>query len=155
MRASIYAAIAVLVLLMFDLRRPRWVLLAAMPVMLGALWMAGSMFVFDMSYNLANIIGLPLVIGVGIDNGVHLIHRYREEHDIEAATVRTGGAVVLSSLTTMVGFGSLGLATHRGYSSLGAILFLGVGACLTAAIVVLPAVLSFMPQATDQRQEPE
>ncbi len=86
---------------------------------------------------------------------MHLIHRYREEHDIEAATVRTGGAVVLSSLTTMVGFGSLGLATHRGYSSLGAILFLGVGACLTAAIVVLPAILSFLSGPPERRQEPE
>ena len=141
-KASVYAALAVLLLLFIDLRNPRNVLLAALPVGLGALWMAGTMSLISMPYNLANIIGLPLVIGVGIDNGVHLIHRFIEEKDVEIAAVRTGSAVVLSSLTTMVGFGSLGLASHRGYGSLGGILFLGVGACLVAAIVVLPAALA-------------
>ena len=59
-------------------------------------------------------------------------------------TVKTGGAVMLSSLTTMVGFGSLAFASHRGYSSLGQILFLGVGACLMMAVTVLPAVLAMV-----------
>lgn len=142
--ASLYASIAVVVLLWIDLRRLRYVLYALIPVGLGAVWMLGWMGLMDLPYNLANIVGLPLIIGVGIDSGVHVLHRYLETGSVETATVKTGGAVMLSSLTTMVGFGSLAFASHRGYSSLGQILFLGVGACLMMAVTVLPAVLAMV-----------
>lgn len=140
-RAALYASVAVVFLLLLDLRRIRYVVYALVPVGLGAVWMLGAMYLAGLPYNLANIVGLPLIIGVGIDNGVHLLHRYLETESVEVATVQTGGAVVLSSLTTMVGFGSLAFASHRGYSTLGQILFIGVGACLVAAITVLPSVL--------------
>jgi hopanoid biosynthesis associated RND transporter like protein HpnN len=142
--ASLYASIAVVVLLWIDLRRLRYVLYALIPVGLGAVWMLGCMGLLGLPYNLANIVGLPLIIGVGIDSGVHVLHRYLETGSVETATVKTGGAVMLSSLTTMVGFGSLAFASHRGYSSLGQILFLGVGACLMMAVTVLPAVLAMV-----------
>lgn len=145
-KAAIYASIAVLVLLLIDLRRLRYVIFAAVPVACGALWMLGGMYLVGLPYNLANIVGLPLIIGVGIDNGVHLLHRYLQERNVVRATVRTGGAVMLSSLTTMVGFGSLAFASHRGYSSLGGILFLGVGACLLSAMTVLPAALAWFEE---------
>lgn len=142
LRASLYAAIAVIVLLWIDLRKLRYVVIALIPVGFGALWMLGWMGLAQIPYNLANIVGLPLIIGVGIDNGVHVLHRYLETRSVETAAVKTGGAVMLSSLTTMVGFGSLAFASHRGYSSLGQILFLGVGACLMMAVTVLPSVLA-------------
>lgn len=142
LRASMYASLAVFILLWIDLRRLRYVFIALIPVALGAVWMLGWMHIAQIPYNLANIVGLPLIIGVGIDNGVHVLHRYLETHSVETATVKTGGAVLLSSLTTMVGFGSLAFASHRGYSSLGQILFLGVGACLLMALTVLPSVLA-------------
>ena len=69
------------------------------------------------------------------------MHRARES-GARLATEQTGGAVVLSSLTTMAGFGALTVASHRGYSSLGLILLLGVGGCLITAITELPAFLS-------------
>ena len=142
-KAAVYASLAVFFLLFLDFRRLGCVFLAALPVACGGIWMLGGMYTVGLPYNLANIVGLPLIIGVGIDNGVHLLHRYLQERNVTTAAVRTGGAVVLSSLTTMVGFGSLALASHRGYSSLGRILFLGVGACLMSAIVVLPAALAW------------
>lgn len=141
LRAALYAAIAVVLLLGLDLSKPSHVASAMIPVGLGAVWMLGAMHLIDLPYNLANIVGLPLVIGVGIDNGVHILHRFRESESVRLAAVETGSAVVLSSLTTMVGFGSLALASHRGYSSLGQILFIGVGACLVATLTVLLATL--------------
>jgi len=101
--------------------------------------MLGLMNVRGIDYNLANIFALPLIIGVGIDNAVHLLHRYRQDQDLITAFKHTGGAIIVSSTTTMIGFGSLHFATHRGMKSLGEILFLGVGCCLIAALMTLPA----------------
>ncbi|MEL7240329.1 MAG: MMPL family transporter, partial [Planctomycetota bacterium] len=129
-RAAVYASITVLALLAIDLRHRRDVLLAVVPVGLGMIWMIGAMHVAGVHYNLANIVGLPLIIGVGIDNGVHLMHRFRESGSMIESMTHTGTAVMLSSLTTMVGFGALALASHRGLASMGVMMLLGVGSCL-------------------------
>ncbi len=87
--------------------------------------------------------GLPLIIGIGIDDGVHILHRYRVEGPGKIRTVfsSTGKAVLLTSITTMLAFGSLVFATYRGLGSLGIALFIGVGACFLTSIIVLPALL--------------
>ncbi len=139
LEAALYASIAVVLLLMFDLRRPGHVLLSVLPLACGTLWMLGSMRIAGVRYNLANIVALPLIIGVGIDNAVHLLHRFQQDGDVHRTFVQTGGAVILSSLTTMIGFGSLALASHRGLKSLGEVLFIGVGCCLLATLLALPA----------------
>ena len=148
MRAALYASIAVLILLGTDLRRARDVLFAVIPVGLGVVWMVGSMRLFGVSYNLANIVGLPLIIGVGIDNGVHLMHRFRESGSMVESVTHTGTAVMLSSLTTMLGFGALALSSHRGLASMGIMMFLGVGACLLMAMTVMPALLALCAVST-------
>ena len=142
LRAALYAGIAVVVLLSIDLRRRRDVMLAVVPVVLGVVWMVGSMRGVGVPYNLANIVGLPLIIGVGIDNGVHLMHRFRESGSMVESLTHTGTAVALSSLTTMVGFGALALSSHRGLASMGLMMLMGVGACLLMALTVLPAALA-------------
>lgn len=141
LRAAGWSLLVVFLLAFADLRRPRDVLLSLLPVVLGGLWMLGVLPAFGLSYNLANVVGVPLIAGVAIDGGVHLLHRYRESGDLEEAVLGTGAAVMLSSLTTMVGFGSLAFASHRGYQSLGLILFVGVGASLVVTMFVLPALL--------------
>ena len=94
--------------------------------------------------NPINIAVIPLVIGMGIDFGIHLAHRYRVEQDITMVYRYTGKGVALSALTTMIGFGSLGLiGTFGSISSMGIILFIGLASCLTAALLVLPALLRF------------
>ena len=86
---------------------------------------------------------VPLIIGVGIDNGVHIIHRWKLEGDLGMHVIlrRTVRAILIASLTTMVGFGSLALASHRGMAGLGLLLLLGVGACLVTSTLVLPNLL--------------
>jgi len=94
--------------------------------------------------NPINIAVIPLVIGMGIDFGIHLAHRYKVEGEIGTVYRYTGKGVLLSALTTMIGFGSLGLiGTFGSISSMGIILFIGLAACLIAALVVLPALLRF------------
>jgi predicted RND superfamily exporter protein len=81
---------------------------------------------------------------MGIDNGVHLVHRHRtnpEEADVLASS--TARAVWFAAITTVLSFGSLAFASHRGMASLGKLLTLGVAATLIAYVVVLPAVLAW------------
>ncbi len=75
---------------------------------------------------------LPLIIGIGIDYGIHVVHRFTVDNSIEEVLRHTGKAVFLSALATMIGFGSLGaIGTFRGIATLGILLFIGVGACLS------------------------
>jgi predicted RND superfamily exporter protein len=133
----------VLLILLIDYRDFRDVAFAAIPLAMGVVWMMGFMGLAGLSFNFANLVAVPLIIGVGIDNGVHVVHRVRLEGR-EGMTVvarHTGRAILIASLTTMIGFGSLGLASHQGLASLGKVLLLGVGSCLVTSTLVLPNIL--------------
>ncbi|MGN6136125.1 MAG: MMPL family transporter [Aureliella sp.] len=142
-QAGIYALLAVAALLMIDFGSVRLVLLAMVPVGLSALQLCGLMVWLDMPFNAANMIVLPLILGIGVDDGVHIVHDFHARrtgrYRISASTTL---AVLLTSLTTMVGFGSMGIADHRGLQSLGIVLLLGVGLCLLNSWFTLPALLS-------------
>jgi hopanoid biosynthesis associated RND transporter like protein HpnN len=142
-RAASVAAVVVFLILLADFRSLRETGLALVPLAMGIAWMMGGMRLLGISYNFANLVAVPLIIGVGIDNGVHIVHRLRLEGASGMTTVlrHTGRAILIASLTTMIGFGSLSLASHRGLASLGAVLLLGVGACLISSMVILPNML--------------
>ncbi len=142
-RAVVAGAILVLVILMIDLRSPRHALYAMFPLAIGLIWTLGLMRWLGFSFNFANLVAVPLIIGVGIDNGVHVVHRVRLEgrKGMRIVLRHTGRAILIASLTTMIGFGSLVLASHRGLASLGTMLLLGVGSCLLASTIVLPNLL--------------
>ncbi len=139
-RAVTGGAILVMLVLLLDSRSLRDTFLAGLPLAMGIIWMLGGMRLLGLSYNFANLVAVPLIIGVGIDNGVHIMHRWHLEGQLGMDVVlrRTVRAILISSLTTMVGFGSLALASHRGMASLGLLLILGVGACLLTSTLVLP-----------------
>ena len=142
--AAWYALLAVLVVTFLALRRVGDALLAVLPLGLGMVWTAGLMWLWDVQFNLANMVAAPLIIGIGVENGIHLVHRFREGEDSTVANLiagSTGQAVVLFSLTTMVGFGSLMVAKYYGIFSMGLLLTLAVGSVLVASIVVLPLLL--------------
>jgi predicted RND superfamily exporter protein len=121
-------------------------LLAMVPLVVGAIWMVGLMHLFGMMLNVVNVIGIPLILGIGIDDGVHILHRFRLEGPGRLPVVfsSTGKAVVLTSITTMLAFGSLGFAAYRGLASLGITLFIGVGTALLATLCVLPPLLALI-----------
>ena len=144
--AAMLAIAVIFILLIMDFKKPILAVLAMVPLVIGAIWMMGTMYLLGLQLTLVNVIGLPLILGIGIDDGVHLIHRYRVEGPGKIRTVftSTGRAVLLTSLTTMLAFGSFKFATYRGLGSLGAALFIGVGACFLTSIFILPALLGLL-----------
>ena len=92
-------------------------------------------------FNMMNIMAVPLIIGIGIDDGVHILHRWKIEKNLDTVYRSTGKAILLTSLTTMLGFGSLWFATYRGLGSMGLALFIGVGTCFFATLFMLPPLL--------------
>jgi len=138
--------VVVLLIVVIDFRSVRHGLLVMLPLLCGAVWMCGSMILFGMKLNFYNMVALPTIIGMGIDNGVHLYHRYREEGENSLPLVlkSTGGAMFVSMLTTMVGFSGLTMATHPGLNSIGKLALIGLVTCFVAAVVVLPALLQIL-----------
>ncbi len=144
-QAAVYALIAMFVLVLIDFQALGHALLAMTPLLVGAGWTVGLMWVFGVQFNLANVIFLPLIVGAGVENGIMILHRWREN----GATFRgipasTGKGVALASLTTVVGFGSLMISGHRGVQSLGLLLTLGTACVLVASLTVLPGVLQIL-----------
>jgi predicted RND superfamily exporter protein len=142
-RAVAFGVILVAVILLIDFRNLREACLAMAPLAMGVVWMMGAMRILQIPFNFANLVAVPLIIGVGIDNGVHVIHRIRFEgrSGMRVVLRHTGRAILIASLTTMIGFGSLALASHRGLASLGLVLLIGVAACLITSTVILPNLL--------------
>ncbi len=142
--ATIIGAVAILVFLLVDFRSFRYTILAAIPLAVGTVWMVGLMAAAGMKLSIMNFMALPLIIGIGIDYGVHVLHRYRIEGpgSIPLVLKFTGRAILLTSLTTMIGFGSMGLGTHVGMATFGMTLFYGVGACFLSSACVLPAIIT-------------
>jgi predicted RND superfamily exporter protein len=129
------------------------------PLLLAAAATAGVSVVFSISFNFANVIVLPLLLGIGVDSGVHMVHRYRESSTrIDASSsaetagrsllgTSTAQAVFFSALTTIASFGSLALSSHVGFSSLGKLLVIGVTLTLVCNLVVLPALIAYRENA--------
>jgi len=141
-QSVIWATLAVLLLVWFDMRSLRDTLLALLPLLIGGVWMVGLMEVFSVEWTFANGVSMALIIGIGVDSGVHLVHRWRENgRDVRDATRTSGKAIMVSSFTTMIAFGSMSLARYQGLHGLGIVLLLGVGSCLFATLVILPGVL--------------
>jgi hopanoid biosynthesis associated RND transporter like protein HpnN len=139
------AAIALLVLIHF--RSLLSVVLALIPVAVGSLWLVGLMGYLDVPFNPANIMTLPLVIGIGVTNGIHILNRFAEEQNPSILARSTGKAVLVSGLTAIAGFGSLMLAQHRGIKSLGYVMSIGLATCMIAGLTFLPAILNlFVPR---------
>ncbi|MCA9247967.1 MAG: MMPL family transporter [Planctomycetales bacterium] len=150
LHAALYALIGVMMLLVFDFQSLRFALLALVPVGLGMLQMFGLMGWLAIPLNPANMIVLPLILGIGLDDGVHVLHDFRAHRGPYRMSRSTATAILLTSLTTMVGFGSMMIADHRGLQSLGRVLTIGVFCCLISSLVVLPALLRW---ATCKRAE--
>ena len=142
-KATIAALVAVSVVVMLLIRNfvASVILLTSMG--LGVVWLFGAMFTFGIKINFINFITLPITFGISVDYGVNLLQRYRtdQERDVLLALRETGAAILLASLTTIIGYGSLILARNRGFVSFGIIAVLGEVTCLIAALLTLPSVL--------------
>jgi uncharacterized protein len=140
--AAWYSLIAIALIVMIHFRSLVAVVLALIPVGLGTLWLAGLMGWLKMPFNPANIMTLPLVIGIGVTNGIHILNRFAEERTPGILARSTGKAVLVSGLTAIAGFGSLILAKHQGIHSLGVIMAIGIATCMIAGLTFVPALLN-------------
>lgn len=140
--AAWYSLAAIVLLVLIHFRNPASVLLALVPVAVGGVWLGGIMGLCNIPFNPANIMTLPLVIGIGVTNGIHILNRFSEERTPSILAKSTGKAVLISGLTTIAGFGSLILAKHQGIQSLGYVMAAGVATCMIAGLTFLPALLN-------------
>jgi hopanoid biosynthesis associated RND transporter like protein HpnN len=142
--AAWFSLAAIALLVFFHFRSLGAVILALLPVGIGTLWLAGLMGWFGVSFNLANIMTLPLVIGIGVTNGIQILNRFAEERTPNILARSTGKAVLVSGLTAIAGFGSLLLAKDQGIHSLGCVMAVGITACMIVGLTFLPALLNLL-----------
>jgi len=142
LKAAVLGMIVVFILMWLDLGGPLRALLALLPLAVGMVWMLGAMGWMGLRLNFFNIFVLTMIIGIGVDYGVHLLHRWNESGGDREALAETAKAIALAALTTMVGFGSLVLSHYPGLRSVGAAAILGAFSTAVLGITLLPALLS-------------
>jgi len=143
-RNAVLLTLAIVFLLLWvDFRNPRHALIAMIPLALGVFWMVGLMNIAGIQLSIMSVMGLPLIIGIGIDDGVHILHRWRHEgtRKIRIVFSSTGKAILLTSLTTMLAFGSMIFSSFPAWGQFGGALFLGVGTCFLTTVIILPGIL--------------
>ncbi len=128
-------------LLWFNYRSLRQVMLTLLPLAVSLVWLLEAMGWLGLEFNLANFFAIPILIAIGVDGGVHFLARGRELGSSRLFGTSTPMAVALSFTTTMIGFGGLLFAHHRGLASLGAVMVLGSLAGMLSCLLVMPAVM--------------
>jgi predicted RND superfamily exporter protein len=125
-------------------RRPRDAVLILVGLLTGVLWLAGVFSALHLKLNFLNFIALPITFGIGVDYAVNVTQRYREDPDAGpvAALRSSGGAVILCSLTTSLGYIALVGSKNQAVHSLGLLAVLGELSCLVAAVLVVPSVVA-------------
>jgi predicted RND superfamily exporter protein len=142
--ATAAAAIALLVFLLW--RRLDDTLLALAPLLLAGALTGATMVIAGIPFNFANVVALPLLLGVGVDSAIHLVHRARAGGAGPAGSLlatTTARAVFYSFATTLVSFGNLAFSGHRGIASMGLVLGVGLSLALACNLVVLPALIDW------------
>ena len=144
--AAVLGFVVVGILLWLDFRSLSATLMSLAPLVMGVIWMLGGMAALGESMNFMNIFVTTMIIGIGVDYGIHMLHRYRElsgasQGELEGGLVETGKAIVLAALSTTVGFGSLSFSHYPGLQSMGKVAILGALSTALVAITVLPAFL--------------
>lgn len=133
-RFILLAGVAVLLLVLVLFRRPSHVLLAILPVVTGLLVMFGGMAWLGLGLNLFNVVASILIIGLGVDYGIFMVCHTRQKENLDSSR-----AILISGLTTLVGFGALVLAEHPALHSIGITVLLGISAAVPTAVLVIPA----------------
>ena len=140
-----YTATVFVIAVLLDRDSVADTLMAVAPPGVGLALTLGILGICGVPLNPANLIILPLILGIGVDNGVHVMHDFHAKPgQVYVLSPSTINAIILCSTSTMVGFGSMMIAAHQGLYSLGIVLTIGVAACMVVALVALPAVLALI-----------
>jgi predicted RND superfamily exporter protein len=144
--AIMLALVVVFLLLWLDYGKLGHALMAMIPLIVGVFWMVGMMSFAGIKLTVMSVMGLPMIVGIGVDDGVHLVHRWRIEGKgkITQVFASTGKAILLTSATTMLAFGSLVFSVWPGFASLGVAMFIGVGACFLSTVIIVSGILGLV-----------
>ena len=139
------AFVAIAIILGFALRRALDVALVLTPLLLSALLTVLVMRLAGITLNFANIIALPLLLGVGVSFNIYFVMNWRAgiTRFLGSATAR---AVIFSALTTGTAFGSLALSAHPGTASMGVLLLISLGCTVLTTLLFVPALLAVLPR---------
>jgi uncharacterized protein len=142
-RVTFYSLVMVILLVALSFRNLKSTGLALFALALGMLWFVGIILGFRLRLNFLNFIAFPITFGIGVDYGVNMFQRFREDKNASILDIirNAGGAVVLCSITTVIGYGSLLLAGNRAFVSFGTLAVAGETTCILAAVIALPAYL--------------
>jgi hopanoid biosynthesis associated RND transporter like protein HpnN len=142
--AAWWAFVVIVILIIFHFRTPQLVTLAIFPLVLAVIWRTGLMGWVDIPFNPANVVTLPLIIGIDVAYGVYIVDRYREDRCITMFSTSTGKAIVMTGLASLAGFVSLLVSRYEGMFSIGLLMSLGIAIGMVTTIVVLPQILALL-----------
>jgi hopanoid biosynthesis associated RND transporter like protein HpnN len=153
--AAGWAFCAIVVLILLHFQSFKYLMLTLTPLVLAVLWRTGAMVWFGIEFNPANIVTLPLIIGIDVAFGVYIIDRYREDGRLSIFAGSTGKAIIMSSLTSLFGFSSLLISQFAGMFDIGQLMSLGIAIGLVTAIFILPQILALLkPRAPEGEGAP-
>jgi len=154
LRAALWAFVAITLLIFLHFQSIEYLLLTLAPLVLAVLWRTGVMVWLGIPFNPANIVTLPLIIGIDVAFGVYIIDRYREDGKLNIFSGSTGKAIIMSSLTSFFGFSSLLVSRFRGMFDIGQLMSLGIAIGLICAVFVLPQILVLIKPPAPQDSSP-
>ncbi|MDV6234767.1 efflux RND transporter permease subunit [Leptospira ellisii] len=127
-------------------------LISLIPLVLGIFVTLGIMALFKVQLNFMNVLVFPVIIGYGIQNGIYIYYRFREDHDVVRAMSMVGPAIIASTLTTLVGWSSLLIADQKGLKSIGVVASIGIASSLLIALTLVPAVLEIVYRSRKEEE---
>ncbi len=141
-QAFLSAILAISILLLILMPKKIDVVYVLLPLLLAALLTAAFSVIFSIPLNFANIIALPLLLGIGIDSAIHIIHRYHHKHEEEILLATSSArGILVSALTTILSIGNLAFSPHVGTASMGKLLTLGISMALICSLIFIPSLL--------------
>lgn len=148
LQAGFWAFIAITVIIFLHFQHWKYTFLAIFPLVLAVTWRTGVMGLFDLEFNPANIVTLPLIIGIDVAYGVYIVERFREDGKFQLFSTSTGKAIIMTGLTAFFGFASLMVSRGRDLFSIGLLMSMGIGIGMFTTIVVLPQILCLLKKTT-------
>ncbi|MFC1887232.1 RND family transporter [Candidatus Cloacimonadota bacterium] len=143
-KVLVWTVILIFIVLLIDLRNFKYATLAMLPMIASFVLLLGIMGTFDIKFTMMSVIALPMIIGIGVDDGIHLIHRYKIEKQLLPTVRSTGRAITMTTLTTIAAFGTLMVSEYRGFIGYGLLLTLGIGLAYLMTVCFLVSLISIV-----------
>ena len=139
-------SLVVLGMIVITFRNWRLALLTLVPTILGLLWAGGFLALIGYELDLFSVFAVITFVGIGVDYGVHVVHRYRERRDATRATAELASVILVAGAITLIGYGTLIGSSYPPLQSIGVVSVVSVVALMAASVLVLPALLTLLPE---------